>query len=225
MVARGQRKQVLLIATAVAATFILPMLIGDPTRFVQQNFNTGVAQLGVTPTNVWWVFHQVGYDPTAHEQLNVIPDALRTLSHPLAVGIVLTLSVLYWRRAASRNPYDALQLLALLFLVRCLFDPLTISYHHAPFVLTLAVYEGLRRRGVPVVTLAATAVLALLASVVSPLGNSDLMNALYLAWGLGTAAYLLRGCFGAQPGTATSEHSLGLPPLSAPALAGAKRSP
>lgn len=198
MLSPGQRVRVACIAAAVASVFILPMIIGDPTKFIEQNFNTAVAQLGVTPTNVWWPFHRPGFDPTVHQHLNVIPSVLRELSHPLALALVLGLSLLYWRRGADRNPYDALQLLALLFLIRCVLDPLTISYHHVPFVLTIATYEGLRRRGIPVLTLISTAAILLLAYFIAPLNKPDLMNAIYLAWALPTIAYLTVSCFGSR---------------------------
>jgi hypothetical protein len=195
MLARGQRLRVLGAAAAVGAALVLPMFAADPSRFVDQNFHTASAQLGVTPTNLWWPFHGTGRDPATGLLLNVIPSGLRELSHPLTVVVVLALSVLYWRRSADRHPNDALQLLALLFLIRCVLDPLAISYHHAPFVVAMAVFEGLRRRGLPLVTLISIAALLLLGKVAS-LGKPDLMNALYLAWALPTVAYLTASCLG-----------------------------
>ena len=199
IVARGHWRVVLTTAVAVAAVFIAPMLLGDPKVFIQQNFDTGVAQLGVTPTNVWWPFHEMGYDATIPGNLWVIPAWMRELSHPLAVTIVVAISLLYWRRAGDRHPYDALQLLALLFLLRCLLDPLTISYHHVPFVVALVAYEGLRRNGLPWLSLASTAALIFIVQVIVPTGNSDLLCVAYLTWALPMAACLGAGCFAPRP--------------------------
>ena len=196
MLARGQRRQVAFVGAIVAGVFLPPMLAGDPAKFFEQNFNTVDAQLGVTPTNLWWPFHHPGFDPTVKQQLEVIPGALRMTSHPLAVALVLGLSVLYWQRSVGRHPYDALQLLALLFLIRCVLDPLTISYHHAPFVLTIAMFEGLCCRRIPMVTLTSTAAILVLGDFISPLGKPDLMSGLYLLWALSTITYLTVASFG-----------------------------
>jgi glycosyl transferase family 87 len=195
-VARGQRRQVVAASVVVVSAFVLPMLAADPARFVHQNLQTASAAIGVAPTNVWWAFHRLGIDPSTHEQINRIPNWMAELSHPLAVAVVLGLSGLYWRRSADRHPYDVLQLLAALFLLRCLLDPLAISYHHAPFVLTVAIFEGLRRRGMPVVTLTATAVILILGQYLAPLNKPDLMNAVYLMWGVPTVIYLIVSSFG-----------------------------
>jgi len=216
MLAGDQRRRVLAIATGVAALLIVPMFAGDPGRFISQNFDAGVAGAGVTPTNLLWPFHfQSGLDLTSGQGLYSIPAWLGAIAHPLVLVLGLGLSILYWRRRRGAHPYEALQLLALLFLLRCLLDPLTISYHHVPFVIALAVYEGLRRRGLPLVSLWSAAMLWLIAQVVAPSGNLDALNLSYLAWGLPTAGYLAVLCF--APGAVVSLRGprLDQPPLAA----------
>src|SRR5207302_1113379 len=83
------------------------------------------------------------------------------------------------RRRPDRRPEDALALLALILLLRCLLDPLTYSYHHAPFLIALVAYEAVRRRGVPVLGLFAALMLWLTASVVAPGGDPYLLNRFY----------------------------------------------
>ena len=56
-----------------------------------------------------------------------------------------------------RTPDDVLALLALLFLLRCLLDPVDNAYYHVPFLLALVAWEGLTRRGPPVVSLLSSA--------------------------------------------------------------------
>ncbi len=218
MLVPGRRRLVAAVTAAVIGVTVLPMFIGDPARFMAQNFNTAVAQLGVTPTNIWFPFHHFGYDPTAHQSEFLLSDSLRSISHPLAVLVVLALSVGYWVRGA-RDPFDAVGLLALLFLVRCLLDPLTISYHHAPFLIAVGVFEGLRRRGLPVLTLTTTAAILLLARYIGPLGRPSVMNAAYLAWALPTAGYLGYLCFRPIRQLAESPSVLEGAALARPALA------
>lgn len=219
-VAGEHRRRVALIAGVVAGVFILPMVAGDPGRFFDQNFHTAVAQLGATPTNAWWPFHHQGFDPSVHKEIEVISAPLRELSHPLALVLVFGLSVLYWRRGAERHPYDAVKLLALLFLLRCVLDPLTISYHHAPFILTLAIFEGLRRRGIPLLTLISTAMILFIDRFAGVVSRPDLANAVYLAWTLPTIAYLSFSCLRRKP-LGNPARLLGDPAVVQPALANA----
>jgi Glycosyltransferase family 87 len=193
--ARGQRRQVIGASVVVAGVLIVPMLLVDPVRFVHQNFQAAVAQDGVTPTNVWWMFHRLGVDPATHEQINAVPSWITGYSHPLTIAIALALAVLYWWRGAGRHPYDVIQLLAMLFLLRCLLDPLAISYHLAPFVLAMATFEGLRRRGIPGVTITSTAMIYVVGLYQAPLNNQGLMNALYLVWAIPAFIYVATASF------------------------------
>jgi hypothetical protein len=79
--------------------------------------------------------------------------------------------------------------------MRCLLDPLTVSYHHAPFFVAIAASEGLRRRGLPVVTVVSAAALWAIAHWVAPTQDAALLNATYLAWALPVAGYLALRCF------------------------------
>jgi hypothetical protein len=219
MVARGQRRQVVVASGVVITAFVLPMLAVNPGRFVHQNLQTAAAQIGVGPTNVWWPFHRLGIDPSTHEQINLLPNLMSELSHPLALAVVLGLSGLYWLRSADRHPYDVLQLLAAVFLLRCLLDPLAIGYHHAPFVLTVAIFEGLRRRGVPMVTLTSTAAILILGQYLAPLNKPDLMNAAYLMWGVPTLIYLVGSSFGQRISLGASVPRIDQPAVASRAVA------
>jgi hypothetical protein len=74
------------------------------------------------------------------------------LLHPLTVALAVPLSAAWWF-SRSRTPDDALALLALLFLLPCLLDPLGSAYQYVPFLLALTAWEGLTRRGLPLVTM------------------------------------------------------------------------
>ena len=75
---------------------------------------------------------------------------------PLIVALGLALSAAWWF-SPRRTPDDALALLALLFLVRCLVDPVDEASHHVPFLLSLLAWEGLVRRRLPLVSILTSA--------------------------------------------------------------------
>ena len=118
-----------------------------------------------------------------------VPKWASTISHPLIVALGLPLALLYWRRRRAGHPEDALALLALLFLARCALDPNDIGYYHVPLVLSIAAWESLRPRGLPIVAAATAAALALLYRRY-PAPDGNLVNVLYLLMAAPLAAYL-----------------------------------
>ena len=120
-----------------------------------------------------------------------MPQWIANLTHPLIVllGFVLPLAyALARRRTASLD--DAIAMLAFLFLLRCLLDPMTVGYYHVPMLFALLALEALRGRGLPLLTLLSSALLWLLVARI-PWGlEPGKVAAIYLAWALPTAAYL-----------------------------------
>jgi hypothetical protein len=186
-----KRLRTVVTAGAVALAFAAPMAIGDLDRFVDQNRAAGHAGPGVTASSLWWAFGDVVHTetlPTGKEVHNyAIPKAITRAAEPLALIVTFGLSLLFWRRRACYGPADALTLLALVMLLRCILDPMTISYHHAPFYVALAASEVLRTRKLPVLTLVAAGVLLGTAQLAT---TPDLLNALYLAWSIPLAGFL-----------------------------------
>ena len=158
------------------ALFLVPMLLADPSRFWLAQRSVGIAttfQHTVTASNVWFPFAHSSIGPT------VTPQGIQTIAqyslpglarapHPPAGGPARARRGGRLRTGAGGRPEEALQLLALVFLVRCVFDPLTYSYHHAPFLVALVVYEGLRRR-VPVLSGFAIAAILAMTYVIAPM--------------------------------------------------------
>jgi hypothetical protein len=179
------RLRMLLLAGGVAAAWTAPMAIGDFDRFLDQNRAAGSPGKGVTPSSLWWVFGDVvstqpGETGEVVENY-AIPTWMIRASGPLAIAVAAALSVMFWRRRRDYGPADALTLLALLMLIRCILDPMTISYHHAPFYAALAAAEVLRTRALPVLTLGTAGVLVLVSELAA---HPNLLNAVYLAWAL-----------------------------------------
>jgi hypothetical protein len=199
VVCERDRVRLLAVAAGVGALFLLPMLIGDPSRFLSQNLHAGLALSGsktaeVTPTNIWFAYGREVADVVGRASDYGIPAGLSAFTHPLALVVGLALPLLFWRRFRQPTAADALLLLALVFLLRCLLDPLTLSYHHIPFLVAIAASEGLRRRGLPIVTVFSAAGLWVIARWVAGAGNAVLLNESYLAWALPLTAYLTLRC-------------------------------
>ena len=123
-----------------------------------------------------------------------LPEWLGSLTHPLVVVVALVLCWLYWRRRRDAHPEEALQLLALILLLRCVLDPLTYSYHHTPFLLALISYDALRRR-VPAASIYALLAILATTELIAPLEDAALVNAFYLSWSLPIVAYLALATF------------------------------
>ena len=196
LAASHRRIAIVLVAGAIVAALTLPYVVAAPDAF---NARTGQAAHSdaaagskVTALNVWW--------PLATEQTRTVNDGvgevtvstfklspeLASLTHPLIVVLALPLSALFWLRRRELERADALGLLALLFLGRCLFDPLDFPYYAVPFLLSLAAWDGLRRRGPPLATLWALGGLYLTIHV----SGYATMNAVFLGWTLPLAAWI-----------------------------------
>jgi len=195
---RGARVRTGGAMAAVAGLLFAPMIIADPARFWLAQKSVGIAttfQHTVTASNVWFPFAQTSTGrtltitgPHVMSQYS-LSSALGHLTHPLAIAVALALTVAYGYRRRGAVPAEALQLLALVMLVRCILDPLTYSYHHAPFLVALISYEALRRR-VPVLSGFAIAAILTMTHVIAPMKDATLVNAFYLAWALPLAAVL-----------------------------------
>ena len=95
---------------------------------------------------------------------------------------------LAWWFSRRRTPDDALGLLALLFLLRCLLDPVDNAYYHVPFLLSLTAWEGLVRRGPPLVSILSSVTIYYAINKAGWTDDLVLRNALYLAATLPVAA-------------------------------------
>lgn len=201
--APGGRLKIVGMAGAAVAALTAPMMLGDWDRFWLAQESVGIAttfQNTVTASNLWFPFAEGVTAPTMTEDgLKTLTQysldkTLGELTHPLVALLALGATVAYWLRRRASAPEEVLQLLALIFLLRCVLDPLTYSYHHAPFLTALIAYEALRRR-VPVMSGVAIGALLLMTHVISPLGSAGLVNAFYLAWSLPLVAALVLGVF------------------------------
>jgi len=200
LAATRHRMLIAVLAGAIAVAFTLPMVLMAPDSFVSVHEDAVLAGGAVSPPNVWFPFSSTrplelragigsGF---AYE----IPAWLAMLTHPLIVLIGLPLGALYrLRRRDATARADALGLLALLLLLRCVLDPWNIDYYHAPFLLALLGWEAIARDGWPRATVLAGALLA--ATFPASLTTMSAMSAEplryclpYLAWALPLTGWL-----------------------------------
>jgi len=184
-------------AVLIAAVLWAPYVIADSTRFVAVTKSTLTVGANIPPTNVWWPLttrtERTVFDGVEYVRVPIysLPPALYGVTHPLIVLLPIPLSYLYWRRRRFRLPEDALGLLALLFLLRCALDPVNTGYYHVPLILALAGWEGMRRKGLPLVTmLTALALWLTYTQVAPPNMGPAVAYAFYLAWTVPLAVLL-----------------------------------
>lgn len=203
LAAPGHRIRITAISLAAFAVLTLPMALGNWDQFWLAQESIGVAlpfDGTVTASNVWFPFADSSTGPTMTENGIVtttqysLDKWLGDLTHPLVALLALLATAAYFLRRRAAAPEEVLQLVALIFLLRCVLDPLTYSYHHAPFVVALLAYEGLRRR-VPVMSGIVIACLLTMTHVIAPMKDAGLVNAFYLSWSLPMLAALVLGVF------------------------------
>jgi len=185
------------LAGGLAAALTLPMYLAAPGSFesvAQSAAGRAAGGTWTTPWSLWWPIAEV-VDVPGRGRLYVAPGWVGQISHPLIVAMGPLLAGLLWLRKDRRRD-DALLLLALLFLLRCLLDQWNNDYYHAPFLASLLAWEVVRFGGVPYRTLAVTLLhgLSFFPQQNRVFGDSfehaATLNAIYLLWVLPFAGYL-----------------------------------
>jgi hypothetical protein len=172
-VGRPHRWRVVAAAAGLATLLTLPQVLADPGGFAS------VSQHAATATNdtfvqSWW--YLVGH---------TLPGWLARSTHPAIVLAAFPLTVIAYRRGVRAE--DALPLLALLFLVRCVFDPVDNYYYHLPLLMALLAWDVKMQRRLPYTTLAASVSLIVTNSFLVGTASS----AFYLGWTAALAVFLV----------------------------------
>jgi hypothetical protein len=192
-------------AGASAAAVLLPLMLSASGGFAASAGATASTSSTIfQPWQIWWFFGYHG--PLVHGLFGTPLYGYRTgpawtgvVSHPLIVAVGFSLAGALWlqRRRGTRGvgERDALLLLALALLLRCMLDTWNTGYYMLPCLLALLAWEvsGTNRR---------PPVLALVGVVLPWIGlhelpahgvSPDAQAALFLAWTLPlTAALALR---------------------------------
>lgn len=219
------RRRLLLAAVAgtTVAALTLPLMLANGDQFgAVAKSAAGQDAIGAstTPWNVWWPLADLTALPGATERW-MAPGWVARISHPLIVLAALPLSALLWLRR-DRRADDALLLLALLFLLRCMLDNWSNDYYHVPFFLSLLAWETVRRPGVPRLSLAVAILLGVsfwpqqTQMFAGSVDDAPLLFGLYMAWTLPLAAGLALLLY--RPGVLRQYHRHDGPPPRAAAV-------
>jgi hypothetical protein len=145
------------VAGVTGTVALLALQVGDGGGAHKAITNTGLL---FHPHQIFWPF---GIPATPEfiaggHGTRMGPEWLAPLTRPLIVGSGIVVAAAWWLRGgAARNRDDALGILALAFLLRCMLDPWNLVYYHLPLVVALAAWEARRGRGLPVLSVVVTA--------------------------------------------------------------------
>jgi Glycosyltransferase family 87 len=192
-------------AAVVAGAILAPLVLVGSGGFVTAARASATAPSTIfQPWQAWWFFGhhgalvQGGFG-AAKPDYRAGPAWTATISHPLVVVVGIALSAGVWlrERASGRvGVRQALLVLALVMLMRCVLDTWDTEYYLLPFVLALLAWEvraDIVRPPVLALTSSALAWLSFqwLPERVSP----DVQAAFFLAWTLPLAALLAKRLF------------------------------
>lgn len=189
------------IGLGAVAVLYLPSLIASPGSFMDVQGNAASGGSVATIWSVWYPFANVDVvhlsgGLTGH--VHRVPAGLGALTHPLilATAVLLPLAVCLRRGRFVLSGEEAIALLTLLAVLRCILDPVNNIYYAVPLMPALAAWDALGRDRLPLRSLSAVTVAFLFWKWSLHLGNLHLFNLAYLAVliaaGLAAGAALLR---------------------------------
>jgi hypothetical protein len=190
---RGRIKA-LLSAGAACALVLAPLAIAGGASLSQATASANHAGAIFLPWQIWWFFgahgHLVMGLTGPKPDYRAAPGWIENIAHPIVILAGLALSLAWWRvRRHGADRRDALGLLALVMLARCILDPWNVVYYELPFVIALLCWEVELKRP-PLGALAASIVIwttfELMPRYVSPDGQA----AFFLLWALPAFAAL-----------------------------------
>ena len=194
------RIKVLVIAGVVAAALTVPFLAAAGSGHVG-NITAHTSTI-FQPQQIWWFLGDTGNEVIGGNGLPKVdyrtpPAWLPPLSHPLIAALGLPLTLLWWwrRRGTAHAREDALLLLALLFMLRCLLDTWNFSYYHIPLAISLLCWEALRHARPPVMTLTVVTCIWLMWQKLPGVLSPDMQSVAYVLPALALTAWLIRGVY------------------------------
>jgi len=181
----SRRTLLLMCAGATAAAVLAPLVLVGGGGFVAgARASAAPAQLIFLPMQIFWLAGEI-------DSSGGFLEAVRTVSHPLIIVLSLPLTALAWQRRAhgAQRPADALLLLSLLLLLRCMLDTWDNVYYPLPFVIAVLVWEVCSLHRAPLLSLTAT-VLVWINGSLALHGYTQATAVLFLAWSVPMAVWL-----------------------------------
>jgi hypothetical protein len=189
--APGHRGRFSIAAAAAAIGLSAPLALTSASNFVAVNKGVISAPFIFHPQQIWWTLRLDYLRPLGGAHSTIFGPAPIALvarySHPLIGLVAVLLAIAYWMRRRHVQPSDALLLLALALLLRCMLDPWNTFYYQLPFLVALAAWEVSSHRRTPLFTLAASFVLWTGFRPVNIVSSGDTSNLFYVTWTLPAA--------------------------------------
>lgn len=194
---RASRATTLAVAVLVGLLLVAPLPLSAPHTYLDRNREIANAQRVYPQSLWWWAGHDralrvdLGGGDVAHTTVRMLPGGVdRGTALIVAAGLGLAAAGLALARArGGALGYDALALLAVLFLLRSAFDPKNLEYYLVPAIVALIAWEVLARARPPIVALAAS---ALEVVIFRHLRSHDALAATaFMLWFGALAGYLL----------------------------------
>lgn len=224
----SRRLLCLLVAAGVAGAILAPPAFVHAGGFLAVTRATATPSSSIfQPWQIWWFLGHHG--AVVRGTFGRIKPGYRTgpswtgeLSHPLVIAVMLPLGGLLWwlerrttrvsagrtadvsaggptRGRAAVAEREALLLLALLLLARCMLDTWDTTYYMLPFLLALSAWECRGKRGLPALALTATALAWIDFQWLPYHASADAQAACFLLWTLPLAVGLALRLY--APGT------------------------
>ncbi len=193
--AAGERLRFSILAGASAALLAAPMALANAGRVIATNRGLSASPDIFHPQQIWWALHLYYMRPLGGPTSTIFGPSpvafVAGYSHPLIVLCAVLLALAYWSRRRRVEPSDALLMLALVLLVRCMLDPWNVIYYQFPFLLCLAAWEIATRRRAPLLALLASGLVWLSFRPVNLGSSGDATDLFYLTWALPAALLML----------------------------------
>jgi len=187
-----RRVRALLVGGGTAGLVMAPILF---TGAASLQATTAAAQHSFAifqPWQAWWFLgahgHVVHGLYGAKPGYRAAPGWINGIAHPLIGLMAIALCLSWWRTRDHRRPrpqpHDALLLLALIMLVRCMLDPWNIGYYALPCVLALTAWEAVALRRTPWLSLTLTLTVWTTFELITRVATPDVQALFYLGWSI-----------------------------------------
>jgi hypothetical protein len=195
VVAPGHRLRLSLLAAGSTMLLWAPLLLADTSHFLAANRGLASAPYIFHSEQIWWTLHLDYLRPLGGPHSTTFGPAPIALvarySHPLIALLAVLLALAWWARGRYVQPPDALLMLALVLLLRCMLDPWNVIYYQFPFLVSLAAWEVASERRAPFFALAASFLVWTTFRQVNVASSANVTNLFYLTWTVPAAGLML----------------------------------
>lgn len=183
----SRQLRTVILAGAIPLALMLPGLIAAPDSFLHTQSS---AASGAQIASIWSCWYAATPEVALHlgdtgltAHLHLMPTWLGALTHPLIALLAFAVPLALWlRNGRSRlTGEEAMALLALLMLLRCVLDQNDNLYYHLPLLTVLFGWDAFASERLPLRGLAGSAIALLFWRWSENLASLQTFNAVYLA--------------------------------------------